>query len=123
MFQRICQRDYRGERRCTYGSSGHSRGTHSPNSKFFIDLSREQISQSNRQCKEAQLFALITSQDYSRRLNGLYEIYIKIRDIQVKEKKDHQNGWKSRRALAEQIRDIYVEICGGIDSIIQNIST
>ena len=91
--------------------------------KFLIDLSREQISQSNRQCKEAQLFALITSQDYSRRLNGLYEIYIKIRDIQVKEKKDHQNGWKSRRALAEQIRDIYVEICGGIDSIIQNIST
>lgn len=91
--------------------------------KFLMDLSKERMSQKNRQDKEAQLFELITSEAFVRKLNCLYEIYNKEKDIQVKEEKDHQNLWKNRRALVEQLRDIYVEICGGIDSIIQNNPT
>lgn len=57
--------------------------------KFLIDLSREKISQRDRQNKETKLFELITSQNFTRRVNNLYDIYNKIKDAQIKEEKDH----------------------------------
>jgi hypothetical protein len=43
-------------------------------------------------------------------------------DLHVKEQRDHQNLWKTKNALIEDLRQIYVEITGGIVSIVQGNS-
>jgi hypothetical protein len=90
--------------------------------KFLVEISREKISQQDRLDKEAQMFAFITSQEITRRLNSLYEVYSKMNDLHVKEQRDHQNLWKTKNTLIEDLRQIYVEITGGIDSIVQGNS-
>jgi hypothetical protein len=84
--------------------------------KFLVEISREKISQQDWLDKEAQMFAFITSQEITRRLNSLYEVYSKMNDLHVKEQRDHQNLWKTKNTLIEDLRQIYVEITGGIDS-------
>jgi hypothetical protein len=91
--------------------------------KFVIDLYKERLSHNDRASKEAHMFAFITSQSFGRLLNSLYEIYKKERDLQVKEERDHNSLWKSKTKLTEQLKEIYMEIAGEIDSIVQeNVS-
>lgn len=90
--------------------------------RFLVDLGREKISKQDRQNKEARMFAFITSQEVARKLNSLSEVYAKMNDLQAKEQRDHQNLWKTKNSLIENLRQVYVEITGGIDSIIQGLS-
>ena len=87
--------------------------------KFLVDLGREKMSKQDRQNKEERMFKFITSQDVARKLNTLHEVYNKMNDLQVKEQRDHQNLWKTKSTLIENLLDIYTEITGGIDSIVE----
>jgi hypothetical protein len=87
--------------------------------KFLVDISREKISQQDRQNKEAQMFTFITSEEVARKLNTLYEAYNKMKDLQTKEQRDHQNLWKTKDIIMEHLLGIYIEITGGIDSIVE----
>ena len=90
--------------------------------KFLIDLSKEKISQKDRNSKEAKLFNFIKSHDFARRLSNVYDIYKKNKEQQVKEEKEHQTNWKTRDTINEQLREIYVEISSQITSIFQSNS-
>jgi hypothetical protein len=87
--------------------------------KFLVELSREKMSQQDRQNKEARMFTFITGEDVARRLNSIYEVYNKMNDLQAKEQRDHQNQWNTKNILIERLREIYIEITGSIDSIVQ----
>lgn len=86
--------------------------------KFLIELSREKLSQKDRNSKEAKMFSFITSSEITGNLNSLSEIYIKMNDLQIKEQKEHQNQWRNEKKFLEEIRQIYIDLTGGIDSII-----
>lgn len=88
--------------------------------KFLIELSREKISQKDRHSKEARMFSFITSNEITGSLNCLSDIYGRMNDLQIKEQRDHQNQWRNEKKLLDEIRQIYINITGGIDAIIHS---
>jgi hypothetical protein len=87
--------------------------------KASIEISRLTKSTKDREVKEARLYTYISGQDFTRSLEGLYNINTKLTDVQNKEEKDHETLWKSRKSLQEELRKSYLEIASGVDSILQ----
>ena len=90
--------------------------------RFLIELSTVKLSQKDRNTKEAKMFSFMTSREITGSLNSLSEVYNKMNDLQIKEQRDHQTQWQRERKFLENIRQIFIDLTGGIDSIIHGES-
>jgi hypothetical protein len=66
----------------------------------IISLHRKGLSQEHRQTKVEQLYRLITSADYAKRLGEALRLSDAILNLDVDEQKQHQRTWKTRGTLA-----------------------
>ncbi|MBI2183679.1 MAG: DUF2130 domain-containing protein [Thaumarchaeota archaeon] len=90
--------------------------------KAITEIARQSQSAKDRETKEAKLYDYMKSQDFAGTLERLHRIHQSMTELQDKEEKVHERLWKERKALQSQINKAYIEISGGIDSIMQDKS-
>jgi hypothetical protein len=87
--------------------------------RAMIEISKQSESRKDREVKESKLYDYIRSQEFTRTLEKLHEIYQRMADLQDSEEKAHGRLWKERKKLQFEVNDTYVGISNGVDCIIQ----
>jgi hypothetical protein len=77
------------------------------------------LSLKQRSTKMARLYKLITSESYSHKLREAGKLADRILDLDVDEKKTHDNVWKKRGSLTTQMRNVLREIETDVAAVIE----
>ena len=78
------------------------------------------LSLKERSTKMAQLYKLITSESYSRKFSEAGRLTEEILEVDVQEKKAHDNIWKKRGSLTKQMQNVLREVETEVASVIES---
>jgi len=90
--------------------------------KHIIESTVDELSQKDRDSKEAKLYDYIASQEFSRHVKVVQDVSGKMYALQIQEETGHKKLWKIRKALQENLTDAYEEITSSVSSITQEPS-
>ena len=85
--------------------------------KTIIDISKESATKQDRETKQARIYALVNSRGYRRYIETIEEVHKKLSEHQNEERKDHEKSWKKANMIFEKLREVYVDMSTGIDTI------
>lgn len=88
--------------------------------RSMITLHVRGLTQSERTSKMAKLYKLITSEAYAQRFDELEKLTTDILNLDVQEKKSHDNVWRKRGALATQMNNILSEIDTQVAAVVES---
>jgi hypothetical protein len=91
--------------------------------KTIIDISKESATKQDRETKQAKIYALVNSRGFRRYIETIEEVRKRLSEHQNEERRDHEKSWKKANMIIEKLRDVYVEMSTGIDTIIDGQST
>lgn len=92
--------------------------------KFFIGMHRLGLSAKERGSKMQELYKLVTSEAWATRFNEATKLTDDILELDVQEKKAHDNVWKKRGTLATRLNHVLRELDTGISAIVEaDVST
>ena len=77
------------------------------------------LSLQERSSKMTRLYKLITSESYSRKFSEAGKLAEEILELDVQEKKAHDNVWKKRGALATRINNVLREVETDVAAVIE----
>jgi hypothetical protein len=77
------------------------------------------LSLQERSSKMTRLYKLITSESYSRKFSEAGKLTEEILELDVQEKKAHDNVWKKRGALATRINNVLREVETDVAAVIE----
>jgi hypothetical protein len=77
------------------------------------------LSIKERAGKTSRLYKLISSDSYAQRFGELARLTTDILDLDVQEKKAHDNVWKKRGAMATRLHHVLREIDTDVSGIIE----
>ncbi len=77
------------------------------------------LSMKERAGKMGQLYRFITSEGYTRRFNEATKLTDNVLELDVQEKKTHDNVWRKRGALATRLNRVLRELDTEIAAIIE----
>jgi hypothetical protein len=77
------------------------------------------LSMKERAGKMNKLYGLITSESYRRKFNEAGKLTHEILELDVQEKKAHDNVWKKRGTFATRINNVLRELETDVDSVIE----
>jgi hypothetical protein len=86
--------------------------------KHLVQTHALRMSNAERTKKTAELYAFITSQRCANLLAKFESDAAKLLELQVKEKKQHDQNWKQEGLLLCSIQKTHGDLCYAIDSII-----
>jgi hypothetical protein len=78
------------------------------------------LSQKERSNKMTRLYNLITSESYAKKFAQATKLTDEILELDVQEKKQHDNTWKKRGALATQIHNVLREVETDVAAVIES---
>jgi hypothetical protein len=78
------------------------------------------LSMNQRSTKMAQLYKLITSESYSRRFAEAGRLTKEILEVDVREKKAHDDVWKKRGSLTKQMQNVVREVETEVAAVIES---
>jgi hypothetical protein len=84
----------------------------------IISLHKQRLSLQQRKTKVEQLYQLITSDGYAKKLAETIRISDEILNLDVEEQKQHQKTWKARGTLATNLKRTLHQIDDDVDGII-----
>ena len=87
--------------------------------KAIIEISKQSESEKDRETKESKLYDYVKSPDFCSTIEKIYGIHQKMIELQNREEKAHERLWKERKELHAQINQTYMNISGGIETILQ----
>ena len=87
--------------------------------KAMITMHVRGLSMKERADKMGKLYRLITSESYSRKFSEAGRLTQDILDLDVQEKKTHDNVWKKRGTLATKINNVLREIETDVAAVIE----
>lgn len=77
------------------------------------------LSLTERATKMTKLYKLITSESYAQRFNELEKLTTDILDLDVQEKKSHDNVWRKRGVLAKRMDSMLREIDTEVAAVVE----
>jgi len=78
------------------------------------------LSAKERSGKMSQLYQLMTSEGYTQRFNEATKLTDDILELDVKEKKAHDDVWKKRGTLATRLNHVLRELDTEISAIVES---
>jgi hypothetical protein len=78
------------------------------------------LSMKERSAKMAKLYKLITSEAYSRKFAEAGRLTEEILEVDVQEKKTHDNVWKKRGSLTKQVQNVLREVETEVAAVIES---
>jgi len=85
----------------------------------MVTMHIQGLSVKERAGKMNRLYKLITSESYTRKFNEAGKLTLEILDLDVQEKKAHDNVWKKRGAAATRINHVLREIETEVAAVIE----
>lgn len=85
----------------------------------IISVSKLSISNDMKNSKQEKIYEYLTSDQYLLNMENFLTMVEKLQRLQIKEEKDHQTMWNSRKELAQQILNIHIDLTSNVDSIMQ----
>jgi hypothetical protein len=86
----------------------------------MVTMHVKNLSMKERSTKMARLYKLITSDSYSRKLIEVSKLTEEILDLDVQEKKTHDNTWKKRGTLAKRAQNVLREAETELAAVIES---
>jgi hypothetical protein len=77
------------------------------------------LSFKERSTKMTQLYKLITSESYARKFGEASKLATEILELDVEEKKTHDNVWKKRGSLAKRVQNVIREVETEVSAVIE----
>lgn len=77
------------------------------------------LSIKERSTKMTRLYNLITSESYSKKFSQASKLADEILELDVQEKKQHDNTWKKRGTLAKQINNVLREVETDVAAVVE----
>ncbi len=85
----------------------------------MITMHVKGLSMKERATKMSRLYDLITSDSYSRRFSEASKLADDVLELDVQEKRDHDNVWKKRGILAKRIQAVLREVETDVSAVIE----